>query len=126
MSAQLLYVELKSGFSDNGPAWIGQGEFTRSKSTIYFNGLALRKAQGIGSNYLEVQTGNSYWVSGVKKNGTDRHQTGSGKVFIDASVVSEYLEFRGIERLPPNAYEVVNLNNAPAKKSLHDIENATS
>ena len=126
MNTQLLYVELKSGFSDNGPAWIGQGKFTRSRSTVYFNGLALHKAQGISSNYLEVQTGNSYWISGVKKDGTDRHQIGSGKVSIDASVVSEYLKFRGIERLPPNDYEIVNLDNVPAKKTLYDIENATS
>jgi len=123
---QLLYVELKSGFSNNGPAWIGQGEFTRSRRIIYFNGLALRKAQGIGSNYSEPQTGNFYWVSGVKKDGKDRHQLGNGKVFIDESVVSEYLKLRGIEKLPTYSYEIVCFDNVPAKKRLPDIENATS
>ena len=125
MSTHLLYVELKSGFSDNGPAWIGRGEFTRSRSTVYFNGLALRKAQGVGSNYSAVETGEAYWVSGVKKNGMDRHRLGSGKVFIDESAVGDYLAFRGLENLPTHGYEVVRLNNVPAKQRLYRLENST-
>ena len=33
------YIELKTGFSDRGPAWIGKVVFSKSGQTIYFNGL---------------------------------------------------------------------------------------
>ncbi|RZK27780.1 MAG: hypothetical protein EOO61_22970 [Hymenobacter sp.] len=124
MSTPVLYIELKSRFSNDGPAWVGKGKFTRTRRTIYFNGLALRKAQGANSNYIEVQTGDSYWVSGVKKNGTDRHLAGSGRVFVDESVVVDYLRFRGLEKLPTSNYEIVCLGNIPVRQQLHDIENA--
>jgi len=45
-----------------------------------------------GGNYIDMETGESFWVSGVKKNGKDRHWAGSGKVLIEASAVAEYLK----------------------------------
>ena len=45
-----------------------------------------------GGNYVDMATGESFWVSGVKKNGEDRHWAGSGKVLIEAAAVTEYLE----------------------------------
>jgi hypothetical protein len=44
-----------------------------------------------GGNYIDMETGEFFWVSGVKKNGQDRHWAGSGKVLIEAAAVSEYL-----------------------------------
>jgi hypothetical protein len=44
-----------------------------------------------GGNYIDMETGESFWVSGVKKNGEDRHWAGSGKVLVEAAAVSEYL-----------------------------------
>ena len=44
-----------------------------------------------GGNYIDMETGESFWVSGVKKNGQDRHWAGSGKVLIEAAAVSDYL-----------------------------------
>lgn len=32
-------MELKSGYSDNGPAWTGRVEFSKSGQTIYFDKL---------------------------------------------------------------------------------------
>ncbi len=45
-----------------------------------------------GGNYVDMETGESFWVSGVKKNGEDRHWAGSGKVLVEAAAVSEYLQ----------------------------------
>lgn len=92
----LRYVELKSGHSDKGPAWIGYVEQSKSGRTLYFNGRGLRKLKGqrrgeSGGNYIDMETGESFWVSGVKKNGQDRHWAGSGKVLIEAAAVTEYL-----------------------------------
>ena len=38
----LKYIELKSGYNDNGPAWIGRVQQSRTGRTVYFNGMALR------------------------------------------------------------------------------------
>jgi hypothetical protein len=93
----LRYVELKSGHSDNGPAWIGYVTQSKSGRTLYFNGRGLMKLKGqrrreSGGNYVDMETGESFWVSGVKKDGQDRHWAGSGKVLIEAAAISEYLD----------------------------------
>jgi hypothetical protein len=36
MKDRIMYVELKSGFSDDGPAWIGKVKFSKSGQTVYF------------------------------------------------------------------------------------------
>ncbi len=43
-------------------------------------------------NYIDMETGESFWVSGVKKDGKDRHWAGSGKVLVEAAAVAEYLK----------------------------------
>lgn len=45
-----------------------------------------------GGNYIDMETGESFWISGVKKDGQDRHWAGSGKVLIEAAAVPEYLQ----------------------------------
>src|ERR1700732_5370673 len=93
----LRYVELKSGHSGNGPAWIGYVTSSKTRRTLYFNGRGLMKLKGqrrgeSGGNYVDMETGESFWVSGVKKNGEDRHWAGSGKVLIEATAVPDYLK----------------------------------
>jgi hypothetical protein len=39
-----------------------------------------------------METGESFWVSGVKKNGEDHHRAGGGKVLVEAAALSEYLK----------------------------------
>jgi len=92
----LRYIELKSGHSDNGPAWIAYVTQSKTGRTLYFNGRGLMKLKGqrreaSGGNYTDMETGESFWVSGVKKNGQDRHWAGSGKVLIEAAAVPDYL-----------------------------------
>ena len=59
-----------------------------------------------GGNYIDMETGESFWVSGVKKNGEDRHWAGSGKVLIEASALSEYLETINAKNLDTSRCEV--------------------
>lgn len=89
------YIELKSGYNDNGPAWIGKVKISRSGNTIYFNNHAFERYNGISGNFIDVESGDEYWISGVKKNGEDRHWAGSGKIIIDSKVIPEYLEIVG-------------------------------
>ncbi|MGA3081647.1 MAG: mannose-1-phosphate guanylyltransferase [Terracidiphilus sp.] len=109
----LKYIELKSGHSDNGPAWIGYVTSSKSGRTLYFNGRGLMKLKGqrrgeSGGNYVDMETGESFWVSGVKKNGEDRHWAGSGKVLVEAAAVSEYLQKIGAKTLDISRCEVTN------------------
>ena len=77
------YIELKSGYNDDGPAWIGHVQESKSGRTVYFNDHAFQNRRGEYSNYIDIETGEEYWISGVKKNGEDRHWAGSGKITID-------------------------------------------
>jgi hypothetical protein len=109
----LRYIELKSGHSDNGPAWIGYVERSKTGRTLYFNGRGLMKLKGqrrgaSGGNYVDMETGESFWVSGVKTNGEDRHWAGSGKVLIEAAAVTEYLATIKAKALDTSRCEVTN------------------
>jgi len=55
MIRDLMYIELKSGYSDNGPAWIGFVMTSKTKKTIYFNDHAFQKWNGANSNYYDVE-----------------------------------------------------------------------
>jgi len=88
---RMMYVELKSGYGDNGPAWIGRVTFSKSGRSIFYRGRELiRISEGVSGNYMDVQTREEFWVSGVKKNGSNRHWAGSGPVQIDDDVRAEY------------------------------------
>jgi hypothetical protein len=87
-----MYVELKTGYNDNGPAWIGRVRFSKTGQTVYYRGKSLRRIPGggISANYCDVETGEQYWISGMKKNREDRHWAGAGPVVIDGDVRAEY------------------------------------
>lgn len=121
----LRYIELKSGFGDSGPAWIGRVTLSRSKTTVYFNGHALKKMRGggVSGNYIDIETGEEYWVSGVKKNGKDRHWAGSGPVLIEKEAVGEYLEIRGLSELDPKSYRVTDSIVQTNIEHIKEIEN---
>lgn len=104
MKSELKYIELKTGYSDDGPAWVGMVKASKTGKTIYFNGHAFQKYNGVCSNYIDIETGEEYWISGIKKNGCDRHWSGSGKVVIDKRFVSDYLQFTGQDKLDLNNY----------------------
>ncbi|SKB54522.1 hypothetical protein [Chryseobacterium balustinum] len=84
MQPKITYIENKSK-GHNRLAWIGFIEFSKSGQTVYFNGKTLKKLKnpGINTNDFDIETGEEYWVSGVKENGQNRHQFGGGKIMID-------------------------------------------
>ena len=97
MTPRIMYIELKTGCSDTGPARIGRVTFSRTGTTIYYRGKKFRRIRGggISGNYREIETGEEYWISGVKRNRQDRHWAGSGPVEIDADAKDEYLAIIG-------------------------------
>jgi len=121
----LKYIELKSGYADNGPAWIARVKVSRSGRTVYFNGKALKRATGggVSGNYIDIETYEEYWVSGVKKNGLDRHWAGSGPVAIEASIVGEYLQLVGVTELDRTRFKVINDLPETNSAAFHNREN---
>jgi hypothetical protein len=124
----LRYIELKTGYSDNGPAWIGYVTQSKTARTLYFNGRGLMKLKGqrrgeSGGNYIDMETGESFWISGVKKDGQDRHRAGSGKVLIEAAAVAEYLRWIKAEKLDTSRCEVTNSIRPTDIKRLSQLAN---
>ena len=128
MHSRIIYIELKTGYSDNGPAWIGKAEFSKSGQTIYFNGHAFKKLTGHAyayssyANYYDLETKEEYWISGIKKNGQDRHKNGSGRIQIDRNIIDEYLELVDFDRLDDKKYDLVDVKPTD-KKRFAELEN---
>lgn len=79
---------------------------SKSGRTLYFNGRALKrmKGGGVAGNYIDVTTGEEFWISNVKKSGEDRHWAGSGKILIQENAVDEYLSIIRAAKLDPSKY----------------------
>lgn len=123
MKSKIRYIENKSS-GHHGSAWIGWVEFSKSGQTIYFNNKALKKLKipGISGNHFDIETGEEYWVSGVKKNGQDRHQLGGGKIMIDRKSVPEYLKLVDFTVLDENTYTLIDFAKTD-KQRFNEIEN---
>jgi hypothetical protein len=103
----LRYIELKTGYNDDGPAWIGRVKLSKSGRTVYFNGRALKRgARGAAGNFYDLETGDIYWVSGIKRDGRDRHWAGAAKITIEAAAVDEYLSLIGESTLDKSRFVV--------------------
>lgn len=97
-----MYIEHKPpGAGDTGPARIGRVRFSKTGRTLYYGDKAFQslKGTGVGGNYADVETGEVYWISGCKKDGTDRHRFArqGEPVELDEDVRVEYwTEVRGM------------------------------
>lgn len=86
MKTKELYIEQKTDgrvdLNHKGPAEIGEVSFSKSGMTIYYKDKTFRRIKkgGIFGNYYCVETGDEYWISGVKKRGCNRHEFGSGPI----------------------------------------------
>jgi hypothetical protein len=119
----LRFIELKTNQDDKGPAWIVGVQVSRSGRTVYFNGKAFKRGPSASGNYFDIQSGEEYWISGIKKNGQDRHWAGSGKITIEASAVDEYLRIIGAKELDRSRF-VVSTKIKPSDPSkFHALEN---
>ena len=98
---------------------------TESKSgrTVYFNGKAFRQGSGAGGNYIEAASRDEYWISNVKKNGADRHWSGSGKVKIEREAVKEYIELVKADEIDTTRLEITDDIVKTDIESFHKTEN---
>ena len=125
MRTEIKYLELKSGFSDNGPAWIGLVSFSKSGKTIYFDGKAFQRigSDRINGNFYDIESGDEYWISGVKKDMTDRHKFGGGKIFVEKRILNDYLSIIGKSELPKSDFELTELQTDKPTERINELEN---
>lgn len=88
---RIMYIESKAG-GLVGPARIGRVSFSKTGRLIYYGGKEFQSIGGAGfkSNYREVLTGDDYWISGPRRDGTDRLYTSNIPVEIDEDIREEY------------------------------------
>ena len=98
---------------------------SRSGSTIYFDNRALKrlKGGGISSNYVDLESGERFWISGAKRNGEDRHWAGSGRVLVERAALEEYLALRGLEELDRRRYQITDAVKPSDIQRFKVIEN---
>jgi len=126
MKPKIMYIEQKSS-GHSGLAWIGFVEFSKSGQTVYFDNKALKKLKttGISGNHFDIETGEEYWVSGVKRNGEERHKFGGGKIMLEKNSISEYLKLVGFEIIDDRKFEIVEFE-ATDKSRFTELENSQS
>ena len=97
--SRILYIECKAG-GLTGEARIGRVFFSKTGKTLHYGGMAFRSLKGAGfkSNYCEVETGDEYWISGPKKDGSDRLYGERLPILVDDDAAEEY--WRKIRGLP--------------------------
>ena len=117
------YIELKTGYSDNGPAWIERVKESKSGNTLYFNNKAFRRCRGISGNYYDIESREEYWISGVKKDGSDRHWAGHGKVVIQEAIVTDYLEITGRQSIDSSRFDVADIPDEYPIDRINELEN---
>ena len=96
---RVMYVESKDGLIDGARARIGWVAFSRTGQTVYYRGLTLQKGSGVSGNFFDADTRAEYWISGVKRRGSNAHPAEAGvNVEIDPDAVAEYERIRDPRR----------------------------
>lgn len=99
MQTRVMYIERKAG-ELTGEARIGRVAFSKTGKTLTYRGLSFQSLKGFGfkANYVELESGEEYWISGCKKDGSDRLYGERVPIAIDDDVRAEY--WRDIRGLP--------------------------
>jgi|HubBroStandDraft_5_1064220.scaffolds.fasta_scaffold466252_2 hypothetical protein len=76
----------------HGSAWIGRATFSRTGATLHYKNQSFQslKGKGFKENFFDIETGERYWISGPRRDGTDRLYKSDWPVEIDADVREEY------------------------------------
>jgi hypothetical protein len=94
LKRRVMYVENKGGDIDGVAARIGWVTFSKTGQSVYYRGRTLLKANGISGNFLDVDSREEYWISGVKKRGSNVHWAESVSVEIDDDAREEYQKLK--------------------------------
>lgn len=85
-----MYIERKDELNGDD-ARIGRVSMSKSGATLYYNGREFRSLKGgYKANYYDVESGESFWISGCKRDGGDGLYASNKPVWIDEDVREEY------------------------------------
>lgn len=86
---RIMYIERKAD-GIVGPARIGRVTYSKTGKTIYYQARTFASLNGSGfkANFCDVESGEEFWISGCKKDGSDALY--STIVEIDEDVREEY------------------------------------
>ncbi len=95
--SKIMYMEDKSEGLE-GSARIGRVYFSKSGKALYYRGLKFQSLKGSGfkANYFEIESENHFWISGPKKDKSDRLYGGNRGVEVDEDIKSEYKKYLSI------------------------------
>ena len=95
---RVMYVENKDGLIDGASARIGWVTFSQTGRSVYYRGHTLQRivGGGVNGNYFDTETGEEYWVSGIKKAGQNQHQHHKVAVEVDDDALAEYKAAKSI------------------------------
>lgn len=101
VKSRIMYIEHKDELR-GGEARIGRVFFSKRGKTLRYGGREFQSLKGraLKANYFEVESGDEYWISGCKGDGTDRLYGERVPVEIDEDVRVEY--WTRIRELPEN------------------------
>lgn len=93
---KVMYVENKDGLIDGIAARAGWVEFSKTGRTVYYRGLSLAavKGGGVRGNFICEETGQEFWVSGIKKRGSNAHPSETVSFAVDEDAKEEYARIR--------------------------------
>lgn len=96
LKKRLMYLENKDGHIDGVPARIGWVTFSRSGRSVCYRGRVLLPFGGHGhrGNYIDEATGEEFWVSGVKRRGSNVHPLERVVVRVDEDARDAYALLR--------------------------------
>jgi hypothetical protein len=85
-----MYIERKNELNSDD-ARIGRVRMSKTGATLYYNGMEFKSLKGgYKANYYEIESGDEFWISGCKRDGTDRLYVSGKPVWIDEDVREEY------------------------------------
>ncbi len=78
------------------PLGLDGSSFRSPEKTVYYRGRELLKIRGRGvrGNFVDETTGEEYWISGVKRRGSNTHGAESIEVKIDPEALDAYRQLR--------------------------------
>jgi hypothetical protein len=94
-----MYLEPK-GENTANVARIGWVTFTNTNRSCYYQGRTFRNLRGRFSraNFYDVETEEHYWITGCRKDGSDRLGGGKKPIYIDEDAQEEY--WKDIRNMP--------------------------
>lgn len=105
VKSQIMYLEVRGPDGSIASARIGRVSHSKTGKTIYYGGKAFQRVGR--AEYVELQSGDHYWISACRRDGNDRggNNPGSFPIEIDDDVRQEY--WKQVRGQPERANERV-------------------